>query len=132
MNTDDVFFILDPKYRGNLWDLSRKGHVWICKSPCNDLATREVWDRETEEYSPLRGVSSFESAEDAVRAFYAFLGTIDEHHDEYAAASPWDTIHVMGLKTERVSRDRILEELVDVNVTLEPKSDGFVIRRAAI
>ena len=107
----DVYIILDRGFAGDLWSLSRKTHVWLIKSKCNEAAARLVWDRETGGYSPLNGVTTFEGADGTGDSLYGILSTIDEHHDEYAAQLPWGTIHVIGCRWESVRPGRIAEEL---------------------
>ena len=130
MPAHEVHFILDPTYSGDLWSLSRRAHVWICNSPENDGQIKQVGDAESEGYSPLRGVSSFRMGDDVLATFYNFLGTIDEHHDEYWAPTPWSTIHVVGLSPKDVSKDRVLEELSADAVSIEPGEGAFTIRRS--
>ncbi len=127
----EVFFILDACFRDDLWKLSRRGHVWLLKSAGNEALARTVWDRETEGYSPERGVTTFDGSEDAIDDFYGFLGTIDEHHGEYSAPRPWDVIHVMGVPFDRVQPNRIAEELGLPAIATEVEELGFTIRRAA-
>ena len=129
MPEQEVHFILDPDYRGDLWSLSRRAHVWICSSPANDAQYQRVCDQETEEYSELQGVSSFELGSDVVATFYGFLGTIDEHHDGDATTPPWSRIHVVGLSSKVVSMDRILAELAPAAVAIDPDAGGFTLRR---
>jgi len=127
----EVFVILDARFAGDLWRFSRAGHVWLTRSAENEAAARAVWDREPEEYSPLRGVSLFDGSGDACEDFYGMLETIEDHHDEYSAAGPWNTIHVIGLPVRTVRPDRIAEELSVEAVGLDMEGDGFAIRRAA-
>jgi hypothetical protein len=75
-------------------------------------------------------VSTFDSSEDLLDAFYRYLGTIDEHHSEFSASSAWDAIHVKGVEVERVDPDRVAEELGLDEVELEVEEAGFAIRRA--
>ena len=126
-----VFFILDPGFAGDLWSLSRASHVWLIKSPQNDAIARVVWDRETEERSPLWGVTTFDGTQDAMETFYSFLGTIDQHHDEYSAPEPWEAIHVIGFPMDSARLDRIAEELDVDAVVLNLEGGGFSIRRPA-
>lgn len=127
----EVFFVLDACFQGDLWKLSRRGHVWLLKSSGNEAVTRAVWDRETEDYSLERGVTTFDGSCDPIADFYGFLGTIDEHHGENSAPKPWDVIHVMGVPFDRVQRSRIAEELGLQAIVLEVEKQGFAIRRAA-
>ena len=94
----DVYIILDRAFAGDLWSLSRNSHVWLIKSPCNEAAARLVWGRETNGYSPLHGVTTFDGAENTSDGLYEILDTIDEHHNEYSASKPWNTIHVIGFR----------------------------------
>jgi hypothetical protein len=103
VSAHEVHFILDPRFGGDLWELSRGAHVWICNSPENDPRIDAVWAPETEEYSELMGVTSFALGGDVAQTFYSFLGTIEDHHGEHAAAEPWSAIHVLGLRP-RTSR----------------------------
>jgi hypothetical protein len=127
----EVFFILDACFPGDLWSLSRRGHVWLIGSPQNKDAAQAVWDRETGDYSPLQGVTTFDGSKDTAETFYSFLGTIDEHHGEYSAPQPWDTIHVLGIPLDRVARAEITEALGIAAVVLDREAGGFAIRRAA-
>jgi hypothetical protein len=126
-----VYFILDRGFAGDLWSLSRDSHVWLIKSTCNEVAARLVWAREPDGHSPLRGVTTFDGGEDTSDSFYRFLGTMDEHHGEYSAPEPWDTIHVIGFPLDRARPDRIADELGVETVLLAPEGGGFAIRRAA-
>jgi len=124
-----VFFILDAEFVGDLWELSRLAHVWLIKSPLNEAAARTVWDRETKDFSPLHGVTLFDGSEDNAKSFYAFLSTIDMHHDEYSAPRPWDTLHVIGLPIDVINPDWVAEQL-ETNVVMETsESEGFIIKR---
>lgn len=38
----NVFFILERKFGGDLWSLSRAGHVWLIRSAENDIAAKAV------------------------------------------------------------------------------------------
>jgi hypothetical protein len=127
----NVFLILDTSFAGDLWSVSREAHIWLIKSIQNDVAARAVWDRETEDYSPLRGVTTFDGYADRIETFYSFLGTIDAHHDEYAASEPWDAIHVLGVSLDEVRGPRIAEELGLEAVVLDAEPGGFAIKRAA-
>ena len=91
MDDPQVFFILQD-HDGDLWSLSRTGHVWLAHSPTNDEAARRVWDREPGDYSPLHGVTMFPSSSDRLADFYEFLATIDEHHGTYSAPTAWGVI----------------------------------------
>jgi hypothetical protein len=126
----NVYFILDRDFTGDLWSLSRNSHVWIIRSTCNEAATRLVWNRETDGHSPLQGVTTFDGAEDTSDSFYGYLGTIDDHHGEYSAPEPWDTIHVIGFSLDSARPDRIAEALGVESVLLDPEGGGFAIRRA--
>ena len=64
-----VFFILQD-FDGDLWSLSREHHVWLMKSPANDEAAHRVWGRESGNFSPLHGVTTFDSSGDRLRDFY--------------------------------------------------------------
>ncbi len=127
----EVFLILDTSFDGDLWSLSREGHVWIVQSPENDAAARAVRERETEGYSPLRGVTTFNGSEDVNAIFYSYLGVIDCHHNQSAAPQPWDTIHVVGLSRKMVRPERIAESLGVESLVLTKEPQGFAIRRAA-
>jgi len=127
----EVFFILDHRFSGDVWALSRSAHVWLIKSPQNDAAARVVWDRESDSYSPLQGVTTFDGAQDVNDSFYNFLSTIDQHHDEYSAPEPWSAIHVIGFPLDRASPDRIADELGVEVFLLKSEAGGFTIRRAA-
>lgn len=131
MTRHEVFFILDPYFTGDLWSLSREAHVWLIESAHNKALAQAVWERETKEHSPLIGVTTFEGSDDPSETFYRFLGTIDDHHNEYSAPRPWDTIYVIGFPLERASQDRIAEELGVDSVRLDSQSSGFAIHRAA-
>ena len=75
-------------------------------------------------------MSLFNASEVATDSFYSYLGTIDDHHDELSAETPWSAIHVIGLPMQSVEPDRVSEEL-GVQVTLTQNEDGgFSIRRA--
>ncbi len=124
-----VFFVLDAGFPGDLWKLSRRGHVWLLRSPENEALARAVWDRETEGYSRERGVTTFDGSGDSIDDFYSFLGTIDEHHGEYSAPKPWDVIHVMGVPFDRVQRNRIAKEVGLQAIVQEVEGQGFAIRR---
>jgi len=127
----EVFFILDASFQGDLWKLLRRGHVWLLKSPKNQVLARAVWDRETEDYSPVRGVTTFDGSGNSTEEFYRFLPTIDEHHGEHSAPEPWDVIHVMGVPFDRVQPNRIAEELGRQAIVPEVEEQEFAIRRAA-
>lgn len=126
----EVFFILVSRFQGDLWKLSRRGHVWLLKSSGNEVLARAVWDRESEDYSPERGVTTFDGSED-IKDFYGFLGTIDLHHGEHSAPRPWDVILVMGVPFDRVQPNRIAEALGLQAIVPEVEEQGFAIRRAA-
>ena len=126
-----MFFILDHRFSEDLWSLSRSAHAWLIKSPQNDVTARVVWDRESESYSPLQGVTIFEGAQDVNDSFYKILSTIDQHHDEYSAPEPWSAIHVIGFPLDRASPDRIADELGVEVFLLKSAGGGFTIRRAA-
>jgi hypothetical protein len=126
--THEVYFILDTRFQGDLWELSRSSHVWLVDSPANAILARAVWDRETDGYSPRRGVSTFTGSESAIESFYGFLGTIDEHHNEFSASSPWGAIHVKGVSLGEVEPDRVAEELGLDEAVLEAEGEGFAIR----
>ena len=125
----EVSFIFDVEFSGDLWALSRGAHVWLIKSEHNDRITGSVWDRETEPYSPMHGVSTFGDASDPTSSFYSFLGTIDQHHDEFSAPRPWDVIHVIGLALEPLSTEKIANELLLESAHIEKEAGGFAIRR---
>ena len=127
----EVYFVLDRAFARDLWSLSRNSHVWLIQSPPNDAAARRVWDRETDGHSLLHGVTTFVGANDTSDSFYAFLGTIDEHHGEHSATDPWDTIHVIGFPLESARPNRIAEELRVTIDVLQAEDGGFSIRRAA-
>jgi hypothetical protein len=129
--THDVYFILDRKFDGDLLALSRSAHVWLIKSPHNESAAQSVWEQHSDTSPPGSGVTTFGGAVDVIRSFYGLLGTIDQHHDEYAAEGPWSTIHVLGLPQDDVQPELIADELCVQAVTLEPDGRGFAIRRAA-
>lgn len=125
----EVYFVLDRAFDGDLWSLSRNAHVWIIKSTCNEHAARLVWDRETEDYSPLHGVTMFDGAQIASEDLYTLLGTIDAHHSEYDAPRPWDAIHVIGFPLASARRERIAQELGVEHLSVDPEGAGFAIRR---
>lgn len=126
----DVFAILDPRFRGDLWRLSRTGHVWLFKSPGNEALARTVWNRETEGYSPEFGVTTFDGPEDASEGLYGSLGMIEVHHGEYATPDPWGVIHVMGVPLDGVQASRVADELGLEVIVLEIEEHGFSIRRS--
>jgi hypothetical protein len=130
MGDHQVHFILDAAFGGDLWSLSRRAHVWICHSPQNDMHIRDVSARETESYSQLCGVRSFELGADPRATFYAFLGTLYSHHDGDLEHGPWDAIQVSGIDARDVSIERIVAELFGAEVVLEPLERGITIRRA--
>jgi hypothetical protein len=125
----EVYLILDPHFDGDLWSLSRAAHVWIVESAENDVASRAVRARETEGYSPLHGVTTFNACEAVLPHFYDSLSVIDCHHNQSAAPRPWDTIHVVGVPRKRVRASRIAEALNVEGVALENERQGFAIRR---
>ena len=125
----EVFFILDDRFSGDLWSLSRSAHVWLIDSPQNQAAARVIWDRESESYSPLQGITTFNGAQDLSDSFYNFLSTIDQHHNEHSAPERWSAIHVIGFPLDRASPDRIADEL-GFEVLLKSEGGGFTIERA--
>ena len=135
MNTSQskqpVYLILDLAYSGDLWALSRDAHVWVLKSPANDVAVRTVWDAEVEPYSTERGVSCFHWEGDLVGGFYSALGDIDKHHDAYEADVAWTSIFVIGLSLEVVSAERACETLGFEVLMLRAEHEGeyFEVRR---
>src|SRR5687767_6612446 len=125
------YFILEPAFAGDLWDLSRTAHVWICDTPSNSGRIQAVWDAGTEGYSARSGVTSFDLGADGLETFYSYLGTLDTHHDEYSDELPWSAIHVLGVRAQEVSLERILDEVSAESVALEPRERGFTVRRTA-
>lgn len=125
-----VLFILRD-FEGDLWSLSRGAHVWLVDTPGNHAAARGVWDRENDGHSPLSGVTTFASSGDCLADFYQLLRTIDEHHDEYSAASQWGIITVRGVRFDQIDADRIRAALRCTRLGILPDSGGFAIIRAA-
>ncbi|MCC7061349.1 MAG: hypothetical protein IT456_01005 [Planctomycetes bacterium] len=129
MNERAVFVIL-ADFEGDLWSLSRTQHVWLLSSPHNDAQARTVWDREQEDYSAERGVTTFVTGGEKVSELYGILGTVDCHHGEDAVVVPWTTIHVRGVVLADVSTAAVAEEVGD-GIEIAPEPEGFVIKRTA-
>jgi hypothetical protein len=125
----EVILILRRDFEGDLWSLSREAHVWIIQSPENSLAVQAVRERETEGYSPLRGVTSFTGGDDVSADFYDLLSVIDCHHNQSAAPRPWDKIHVIGMP-RRITRRKQVAEVLGVPVAIDYEPQAFTIRRA--
>jgi hypothetical protein len=123
--THEVYFILDSGFVGDLWSLSRRAHVWVLKSAHNESAARAIWDRDEPGYSRWHGVTTFDGSESPIDTFYAFLGTVAEHHEG------WDTIHVIGLALESARPQRVAIELGTESFALAAEDGGFAIGRAA-
>lgn len=127
----ELYFILDLGFDGDLWALSRSAHVWIVRSPRNEAAARAVWERDADTRSSPSGVTVFDGSIDATATFYASLGTIALHHDEFSSPEPWSTIHVVGLPIDRVRPERVAKALSVDAVRLAPEAGGFAITCAA-
>lgn len=127
----EVYFILDETFDADLWAPSRKTDVRVIKSPHNEAAARAVWEKESDAYSPLSGIATFDGSADVIRSFYDLLGTIDQHHGNYSAQEPWSTIHVVGSPQDAARPDRIADELCVEAVSLEPEGGGCAIKRVA-
>ncbi|MGE3174563.1 MAG: hypothetical protein AB7O97_18170 [Planctomycetota bacterium] len=125
-----MFVVLDPNFAGDLWGLSRSGHVWIVDTEANKVAARQVWSRKPAPQLPTQGVTTFVGVAHDPDTLYSMLPTIDQHHGGNSAAVPWQIIHVRGLHIGDVSEPRVTDELAEVPVRLLPEPGGFAIFRA--
>ncbi len=123
--SETVCFVLDPKFQGDLWALSRSAHVWLIESEQNRAAAESVWSRETESPSSSRGVTTFKGAPLALYSFFGMLAAIDLHHPD------WSAIRVIGLSADGVRPGQVAEELGLESVSLDEEPAGFSISRGA-
>ena len=128
----EVYLVLDPQFADDLWSLSRGAHVWLFRTAENEAAAKAVRERETEGYSPLRGVTIFDGSGEAYDDFYMILPMIEVHHAEYSAApEPWNAIHVIGLSGRNIRRDRVADALGIDAFEVVKEGKGFAIKRTA-
>lgn len=119
---DRHVFLIFGEYRGDLWELSRKQHVWLMNTPANDVAARRVWDAGSEDDTPLRGVSTFVCDEATVAEVHEMLVTIAEHHDG------WAVIHVRGMPMDGVT-DEAVSDVLGFACSVQPEDGGFAVLR---
>lgn len=123
-----VYFIMDKKFIGDIWSLSRDRHIWICNSESNTPKIKAVWEKD-KDYSQLKGVTSFDLSDNPLDCYYKFLGTINEHHSgDYPDIEPWDHIAVWGIELRCVSRSMV-KKCLEVKVRFEEREDHFIIKR---
>jgi hypothetical protein len=123
-------FLIFGDFDGDLWSLSRDQHVWLMDSPANDAEATRVWNRDSEPYTPLHGVTTFECAGASPTELFRILVTVDGHHDDSSVDDPWTAIHVRGMAMEGTTSERLSSELGFLCRVL-PEDGGFVIIRAA-
>ena len=95
-----AYLILDQEFSGDLLELSRHHHVWICNSPKNTPQIDAVWDVEGEA-TETNGVSSFNLRNKPNEDIYKWIGIISTHHQG------WDSISVFGLNLVEISEAEI-------------------------
>ncbi len=121
MNNNEVYFILDKEWNGNLYQTSRNRHVWICNSTKNDVQIKQVWELDNG-VSINKGVTSFELNDDVIDEFYDFLPTIDEHHAQ------WKKIVVFGIPHIEINKTEI-EKIMNCKVKIICLENCFKIEK---
>lgn len=117
-----VSVVLDCGFGERLITLAQNGPVWIIDNPDNQAAAETCWNlNPIARY--LNGVTVFKgfdtSPEDTL---IGNLGTIDLHHGEYSAPTPYSVLEVIGvLRTPRIEVE-LAEYGLDL---LADTPDGF-------
>ena len=109
---------LSPEFGERLWELARRGPVWIVNSTVNDPVIREFWEH-AKESSEDSDVTSFRSSHD----FLALLDTIILHHPE------WTALEIHGVLCD--SEVRVALESLGAG-SVEETPEFFVARSDAI
>ncbi len=93
-----VIVVVDRAFGEQLESIARGIPVWIIDSPTNRDFVEKVW-REHPEHSHLKGITIFNSPEDASaeRSLLGQLDTIDLHHGAYSADPPYSELEVIGV-----------------------------------
>ncbi len=118
-----VSIVLDPTFGARLVALARKGPVWIVDSPDNQAATKICWKADPSA-SHLNGITlltSFDtiSLEDTL---IDNLSTIDLHHGEHSAPTPYSVLEVIGTRKTSKIESAFAEYGFDC---FEDIADGF-------
>ena len=131
MNTEikpyRVLVVLDRHYYDRLLTVVKDGPVWIIESPENRNAAQECWNWNPVA-SHLEGVTLFKSFDSttAEEALIANLDTIDLHHGEYSAPTPYSVLEAIGTAKNSQIAAALLEYGFDL---LEDTPDGFQATR---
>lgn len=92
-----VGLVLDRSFKGNLSELSKRIHLWVCDTPDNRIAIKAVWNN-SKEYSTEFGVTSFrvEESDDIHDMAERVINQIWEHHGEPSREVPMNVLEVYG------------------------------------
>lgn len=95
-----VAIVVDSAFGARLFDLSKRLHVWVCSSPGNGEAIKEIWSKNGKEYSLKSGVTSFKVKEGASpqEMFLGVIDNVDLHHGQYSHVPAWSVLEVYGVK----------------------------------
>jgi hypothetical protein len=102
-----VTIVVDGNFGDRLTELASSGPVWIVETPTNRLAVDREW-KESPAIGHLEGVTIFDSGGVATpdKVFINVLDTVDLHHSEYSANSPYSEIRVIGTGvTDEIERE---------------------------
>jgi hypothetical protein len=125
-----VWIIAEEKFRGDLVELARGGHVWVLLTEHNSELYASACERVEQESLEVRSLSGFHLRESVVESVYHYLGTIEEHHGEAASDSPWEELRIIGVRPQDLEQ-RIVERELDVGELSISENGSTVVRRAA-
>ncbi len=123
---NEVYLVLDKKWKENLFTTSRNRHIWICNSEQNDIQIQETWKMD-KEYNLNKGVTSFKIHDSLLNEFYNIIDQIQIHHCAGASnINEWKRIVVFGIDYNEIMKTEI-EEILDSKVDIEKNENGFCI-----
>jgi hypothetical protein len=125
-----VSIVTDRSFAERLPALARRLHVWLCRTPDNERAAKEIWAAIAPgAFSLDSGVTLFDVGADQSPAqmLLGILDVVTLHHGEHSHEPPWSVIEVVGCPLTEDVREAFAEH----GATVEADGVlGFVARRS--
>jgi hypothetical protein len=117
-----IALVFDPSFGGRLSPLAQRLHVWIIRSPINELAVQEYARNakaDDDEDALSSGVTMFDHGQLDGR----LLESVWDHHGEFSHEPPLSEIHVIGTRPTKSALDALAGFGFKVDAE---QSDGFI------